>query len=299
MEQGILDFEARQYDAAKMNFETVLASDSVNAQAHYYLGRIALDNGEINTAVEQFETAVGLDDANSDYHFMLGAAYGMQIQELSFFEQGQLAPKIKAEFEKAVEADPNNIQARIGLAQYHFNAPPIVGGSIEKAEEQIEEIRRIDPRQAHLFLAQMHTAKKEYDQAETELKAAVELFPDDAEIHYQLGMLYQAREDYPAAFEALEKAVQSDPDYMGAYYQIARTAIFADDNIERGIESLKHYLKKDIPPGLPSKAHAHWRLGMLYEKAGNIEAAKSEFQTTLDMDSSIEDAKKALERLRE
>jgi tetratricopeptide (TPR) repeat protein len=297
MEQGIQDYEAHQLDAAKANFESILASDSVNAQAHYYLGRIAFDSAEIDTAVEQFEKAIGLDDMNSDYHFMLGVAYAQQIQKLSFFEQGQLAPKIKAEFEKAVEADPNNIEARIGLAQYHFNAPPIVGGSVQKAEEQVEAIRRIDPKQAHLFLAQIHTAKKEYDQAEAELKQALKVDAGDPDIHYQLGMLYQAREDYPAAFEAFENTIQSDADYMGAYYQLARTSIFSGDNIERGIECLKLYLNKDVKPGQPSHAHAHWRLGMLHEQAEDTETAKSEYRTALELDSSIEDAQKALERL--
>lgn len=297
MEKGIQDFEAHEYDAAKANFETVLAADTVNAQAYYYLGRIALEGGGIDAGVEQMEKAVKLDDTISEYHFWLGVAYAQKIQKASFFEQGQLAPRIKSEFEKAVETDPNNLQARMGLAQYYMNAPPIAGGSTEKAKEQIEAIKKIDPKQAHVFMAQVHTAKKEYDEAEAELQSAMQLDADDPDIHYQLGMLYQAKQDYPAAFRTLEKVITIDADYVGAYYQIARTAIFSGDQIERGIECLQTYLTKDVRPGQPSWAHAHWRLGMLYEKAGDTLKAKKEYQAALELDSSIKDAKDALDRL--
>jgi tetratricopeptide (TPR) repeat protein len=297
LEQGIQDFDANQYDAAKTNFETVLAGEAENTEAHYYLGRIALQNDEIDTGVELLEKAVKLDDANSQYHLWLGIAYSMKIRNASFFEQGQLAPRLKAEFEKAVDTDPENLQARMGLAQFYMNAPPIAGGSTEKAKEQIDAIKQLDPKQGHFFMAQVHMAKKEYDEAEGELQAALTLDAADPEIHYQLGMLYQTGEDFPAAFEALENAIKTDPDYMGAYYQIARTAIFAGDNLERGIDCLQFYLTKEVQPGQPSLAHAHWRLGMLHEKAGDIEAAKKEYQTALDLDSSIKDAKEALERL--
>jgi len=297
MEQGIQNYDARQFDEAKANFESIVADDAENAQAHYYLGRIALDGGDVDLGVERLDKAVQLDTTKSDYHFWLGVAYAQQIQKLSMFEQGQLAPKIKSEFEKAVEADPNNIDARIGLAQYHLNAPPIVGGSLEKADEQIEAIKKLDPKKGHLFLAQIHMAKNEFDEAEKELKDASELDANDPDIDYQLGMFYQKRENYPAAFEALENAIQKDADYAGAYYQIGRTAVFSGDHFDRGIECLQQYIKKDIPPGQPSRAHAHWRLGMLYEKAGDVEKAKQEYRTALELDPSIEDAKTALDKL--
>ena len=297
MEQGIQDFDARQFDTAKTNFETVLAGEAENAQANYYLGRIALESGEIDTGVELLEKAVKLDDANSEYHLRLGIAYSMKIQKVSFFEKGQLAPRLKSEFEKAVETDPENLQARMGLAQYYLNAPPIAGGSTEKAMEQIDAIKQLDPKQGHFFMEQIHMATKEYGKAEGELQSAMKLDAADPDIHYQLGMLHQTAEDFPAAFESLENAIKSDADYMGAYYQIARTAIFAGDNLERGIDCLQLYLTKDVQPGQPSWAHAHWRLGMLHEKAGDIEMAKKEYQAALDLDSSIKDAKEALDRL--
>ena len=224
-------------------------------------------------------------------------AYAQKIQEVSFFEKGQIAPKLKTEFEKAVEADPTNLAARQALAQFYLNAPPIAGGSEAKAMEQIDAIRALDPRHGHVFMAELYSRKKDYAAAEQELKAALELDAKDTEVHYQLGMLYQAKEDYPAAFDAFEECVRMDAKHMGALYQIARTAIFAEDNYDRGIECLTVYLASETEPGQPTWAHAHWRLGMIYEKTGDKLNAMMEYGAALELDPGLQGAKEGLERL--
>lgn len=297
VEMGIESYEAEDYAGAKTYFETALTTEPENPQAIYYLGRIALNQGEIDEAVGLLEKAVGLDDANSEYHFRLGVAYAQQIQNVSFFEKGQLAPKLKDEFEKAVETDPSNIEARMGLAQYYLNAPPMVGGGKDKAMKQIEAIKELDPRQGHLFMAQVHTRAKEYDAAEKEYKAALALDPMDLDVHYQLGIFYQTKEDYPAAFEAFEGAIAIDDAYMPALYQIGRTAAFSGENIERGVECLNAYLENEPGPGLPTWANAQWRLGMLYEKMGQTDMARKAYEAALELNPDYKEAKEALEKL--
>jgi tetratricopeptide (TPR) repeat protein len=294
---GIESYEAEDYAGAKTHFETALTTEPENAQAVYYLGRIALQQGEIDEAVELLEKAVSLDDANSEYHFRLGLAYAQKIQKVSFFEKGQLAPKLKGEFEKAVETDPSNIEARMGLAQYYLNAPPMVGGGKDKAMKQIEEIKELDPRQGHLFMAQVHMRAKEYDAAEEEYNAALALDPMDLDVHYQIGIFYQTKEDYPSAFEAFEGAVAIDAAYMPALYQIGRTAAFSGENLERGVECLNTYLQNEPGPGLPTWANAQWRLGMLYEKMGQTDMARKAYEAALKLNPDYKEAKEALEKL--
>jgi Tfp pilus assembly protein PilF len=297
MELGVTSFEAQDYETAKTHFETTLTSEPENAEAVYYLGRIALASGDVDQGVELLEKAVALDETSSPSHFWLGVAYAQKIQTVSFFEQGQLAPKLKGEFEKAVETDSTNVEARMGLAQYYLNAPPIAGGSKEKAMEQVEAIKKLDPRQGHLFMAQVYAGEKDYDAAEQEYKAALELDAKDTDVHYQMGIFYQTKEDYEAAFGAFEAAVAIDPMYMSAMYQIGRTAAFSGDNLDRGVECLKIYLDNEPGPGQPSWSHAHWRLGMLYEKMGQKEMARKEYEAALELDPENKKAKEALDKL--
>ena len=293
LEMGIQSFEAQDYETAKTTFETVLATEASNHQAIYYLGRIALQSDSLDTSIEHLEKAVSLDPVNSPYHFMLGVAYAQKVQKGAY----ELAPKILSEFEKAVELDGNNMDARMGLAQFYMNAPPFAGGSETKAKEQIEAIQKIDPVRGHLFMAQVHAAKKQYDEADASFEAAAGLDPKNPDIYYQRGMMHQSAKNYMAAFEAFEKAIAVDAKYLNGLYQIGRTAIFAETNLDRGAECLILYLKNKPASDQPSPAHAHWRLGSIYELMGKPDLAKKEYEAALKLNPDLKEAGEALEKL--
>src|SRR5258708_7333585 len=97
------------------------------------LGKKALAANDSEKAAEYFTKAIQLRPNSAAYHFHLGEAYGSQAQKASIFGQASLAGKTKDEFLKAVELDPNQLQARSALVDYYTMAPAIMGGSKEKA----------------------------------------------------------------------------------------------------------------------------------------------------------------------
>ena len=296
--RGVELFEARDYDAARAWYEAELAATPDDAEPSYFLGRIAIAQERHDDALAQLEHAVELAPDSSDYYFWLAVAYANKVNATQdFMEKGALAPKMKSAIETAVDLDPDNLAAREFLAQYLFNAPPMVGGSAEKGMEQIEEIKSRDPKRGHLFAARVYLAKKNLTQAEAEIKEAVKIAPDDSDVHYQLGRFYQDTEDYINAFAAFQKALDVDPDHMGALYQIGRTAVFSGVELDFGIECLKRYLKNEPGPNEPTHAHAHWRLGMIYEKQGDTDGARAEYEKALALDPDNEQAKEALDAL--
>jgi len=46
----------------------------------------------------------------------------------SFFSAAGLAKKVRASFERAVELDGSNVQARSDLAEFYMEAPGVMGG---------------------------------------------------------------------------------------------------------------------------------------------------------------------------
>ena len=48
----------------------------------------------------------------------------------------------------------------------------------------------------------------------------------------------------------------------------------------------------------PSYAAAHWRMGMVYEKLGNKDSAKIQYNKALQLDPGMEEAKKSLANLK-
>jgi hypothetical protein len=85
---------------------------------------------------------VQLDEHSSDYHLWLGRACGRLAERVDVFRQFLLARKMKLHLERAVELNPENLAARADLREYYEKAPAFLGGSVEKAKVQEEEIEK-------------------------------------------------------------------------------------------------------------------------------------------------------------
>src|SRR2546425_8012922 len=81
-------------------------------------GRAALQRNDVDTAANLLEKAVAQSPNNAEAHYLLGSAYGVQAQRASIFSKAGLAKKTQAEFERAVQLDPNYIDARFALVEY-------------------------------------------------------------------------------------------------------------------------------------------------------------------------------------
>ncbi len=281
--EGISHFEAKNLPEARACFEKALAEESDAPVALYYLGRISLMQKDVEDAIALLEKAVKEDETNSDYHNWLGLAYVEKLMNASFFEKGVLAGRALEHFRKAVKLDPQNVDARISLARYYITAPSIAGGSKQKAEEQIDTIMEYSQADGHFLKADIHANEKEYDLAVDELKKCIEAQPEKTECYNTLGMIYQESERYADAFEAFERVIEIDPEAVVPLYQIGKTAAVSGKNLERGIECLLSYLDRDAAPGDPGHDGAYWRLGMIYEKQGNIEKARKSYERAIEL----------------
>ena len=138
---GVTLFERGQFAAAQQFFEAFVSQHPTDPSGAYYLGRLAFESKQYDQAATLFEQAVHLVSGNAEYHHWLGRAYGRQAQQAggeAFF----LARKVKTHFEKAVELNPDNIEARFDLLEYYLQASIFVSGGLTKAREQAEEIAK-------------------------------------------------------------------------------------------------------------------------------------------------------------
>ena len=75
-----------------------------------------------------------------------------------------------------------------------------------------------------------------------------------------------------------------------------RTLIGKD--LPRAERYFKKYLSQDPEIGAATLAHAHWRLGLIYEKEGRKPEAIQEVQAAVNLKPDLDDAKKDLKRLK-
>lgn len=290
-------FEARRYAEAREAFEHGIRANPADGRAAYYLGRIALVDGNAGKAQEWLERAVKLDGRNAAYHHWLGRAYSREALRAGKLRQMKLAGRIRDEFKQAVALDPNHLEARFDLLQYYVVAPGIMGGSEGKAREQAAEIRRRNAFRGHLAYGAIAEDAKDNAAAEREYAAAVAEYPDSLIGFYTLGAFYTRRKQYDRAFDLCERLVRERQDPVAQYY-LGRIASISGEQLDRGAEALRGYLAHRPKDTDPSLASAHYRLGMIYEKQGKRDLAKQEYATTVQLDPKQSEAKDALKRLR-
>jgi tetratricopeptide (TPR) repeat protein len=260
-------------------------------------GRAAFDRQEWDKAVELFQKAITLDPKNAEHHYLLGATYGQQAQRAGMFSAAGLAKKTKAELERAVELDPNYVDARLALIDYYMIAPGFMGGSIEKAKEHAAFVRKQDDIMGRRATARIYLREKKNDLATKEYVEMVRAHPQSAKAHYFLGAFLLSEKNYAGALHELELAVKLDAAFMPSYYRLGQHAATSQSNYARGEEALKKYLAYKPKDNEPALEWAWYWLGMVYEKQGKKAEARSSYLNAQKLAPKAKDISEALKRV--
>lgn len=254
---------------------------------------------QFGAAVPLLEKCIAAEPGNSKFHQWLGRALGLQAAQAGIVSGALSVRKVKAEFEKAIELDPLNLEARQDLAIMYRAAPGFLGGSNAKAAEQVAFIRRHDPALASQLDGDFLFADKKYDAALTAYQESAKLHPR-AMIYVRISLAQQNRKDWTQAFAALDRALALEADFPFALYQIGRTAALSGQQLDRGEKCLRTYIALPVREDLenPSVASAHFRLGTILEKKGDAGGALNEYRAALALDPKHKLAREALAKLK-
>ena len=287
-------YEQGQYaEATKL-----VASLKNDFDAQLLLGKIALAQDDAEAAEKFFTHAVELKPNNANAHLWRGNAFGTEAQSASLFRQASLAGKTKDEFEKAVQLDPNLLDARFGLIDYFTMAPAIMGGSHEKAEQQASEIRKRDAYQGHRAYARIYSRDKNLDLARKEWLDAVKEQPQSAKPHLALATFYTFNDkNYAGAWSEIETALRVEPAMMQIQFRIGQVAAMSGQNFARGEEALKKYLTTKPTGNDPDLASTHYYLGMIYEKQGKKAEARQSYAAALKLNPKSKQINEAMKRV--
>jgi tetratricopeptide (TPR) repeat protein len=292
---GVQLFESGDWAGAKAEFSVAVRRNDRDARAYYYLGRLAMIEDELEAAAEHFERATRLEPNVSDYHLWYGNATYQQVPRVSKLKQPFLARRVKSEFERAVELDARNIDARDVLVDFYSMAPGIMGGSADKAREQAQAIARIDAMRGHLAFARLAVSAKDTPAVEREMNAAIAATPDSLRGYSALANWYAEQKKWPQAFATLDPYIKQHPDDPYGPYGIGRLAALSGQQLERGEQGIRAFLAK--PPkdaGRLVLSLAYVRLGQVLEHQGKRAEARSAIEQAVKIDPRNDYAKKAL-----
>jgi tetratricopeptide (TPR) repeat protein len=291
-------FEQRRFDEARAAFEAQLAKNKNDANALYYMGRIADAQDKSGQAVDWFEKAVKRDESNALYHFWLGSALGDEAQNANKIRQPFLARRVKGAFERAVQLDPKMIQPREGLVDFYSIAPGIMGGSMDAAKAQAAEMVQLNAYRGHLAFARIALRQKDVAGEEAAYKAAIAAAPDTTGAQYNLAAFYRRHSRWDDAFATYERLMQAHPDEVIARAAWGFTAAQSGTNLERGEREIRYFFE-NLPTDVPTQtvAAAHFRLGQIYERTARRDSAKARYAEAVKLNPRNQDAKKALDAL--
>ena len=287
-------FQAGRLDDARAAFQARLAANRNDADAMYYLGRIAAAQEKPGEAASWFEKAIDRDGRKAEYHYWLGSALGEQASTASKLKQPFLARRIKASFERAVQLDSMMVGPRLGLVDFYSIAPGVMGGSMEKAREQADALLRLNPMRGHLAYARLANRAKDVAGEERALRDAVDAAPDSLAAHLNLGAFYRRHGRWEPAFATYDRLIAAIPSEPVGHALWGITAGQSGTNLERGERELDLYLASAPANASPITLSAvHFRLGQIYERTGRVEPAKRAYDEAVRLNARNAEARQA------
>lgn len=255
---------------------------------------------QFGSAVPLLERCVAAEPSSSKFHQWLGRALGLQAAENGIISSVTSISKVKAELEKAIALDGMNLQARNDLALFYRAVPGFLGGSNAKAAEQVAFIRRHDPALASQIDGDFLAGDKKYDAALAAYQESLRLNSANPMIYVRISLVHQQKKDWEKAFNALDRGLAIDANHPLLLYQVGRTAVLSGQQLDRAEKCLRTYLAMPVRADLenPSLAAAHFRLGGVLEKKGNLTGARAEYETALRLDPKQKEAREALAKLK-
>jgi len=242
----------RQTEYARV-IDMLQGLDRKDAAGYALLGKAQYLQGHHKEAVANLERAVAEDGHNSDYYDWLGKAYGRSAETSSFMSAMGLAKKTVRAFERAVEVGPSNLEALSDLFEYYLQAPGIVGGGVDKAENIAKRISSLDEAEGHWARARLAEKRKDWAAAEREFRAAWDTAPNEVGRALDVAQFLSSRGRYAeseAIFRAVEEKYPNSPKIV-----FARAAAYVNSkrNPDKAHALLDKYLAMQTTPDDPPR----------------------------------------------
>jgi Flp pilus assembly protein TadD len=212
--------------------------------------------GEFKNATEVLDKAALADPRSSKIQHWLGKAYGRRAETSSFLTAPRFASRCRHHFEKAVELDPNNVEAMNDLLEYYLEAPGILGGGLDKAQVLAEKIGGKDAAEKHYALARLAEKRKEFNTAEQHLRRASELAPQQVGRVIDLARFLAKQGKVSESDAAFQRAAKLAPNHPKVLFSQAQAYVESKRNLDQARRLLETYLKSELTPDDPPKEEA-------------------------------------------
>ena len=240
---------AGHVDEAIQILQQQISRSATDAEAHNLLCRAYFMMEEWDRGIAACERAKNLDPQKSLYELWLGRIYGEKADRAGFLSAAGLAKKVRTSFERAVDLDAKSSEARTDLAEFYVEAPAIVGGGLEKARAQAEELLPLNPGMAHWVLARIAGKQKDAALAEREYRAAIVASHSGTRAWLDLAIFLQHGKRLDEMEHAVQTLERSPVDRRESLMDAASVLLKAGRDYPLALRLLHRYLEAPVEEG--------------------------------------------------
>jgi tetratricopeptide (TPR) repeat protein len=283
-------------DQAVQTLQEQISHAPKDAESYNLLCRAYFMTEDWDLGISACEQAVNLSPQTSSYYLWLGRLYGEKADRSGWLSAAGLAKKARAAFERAVQLDPNNVEARVDLGEFYAEAPPIIGGGKDKARQQAEALMSLNPAMGHWVLARIAEKDKDPAAAEREYRAEIEAGHSGVRGWVDLANFYLYAHRYDEMEQALAHTETAPIDHPESLMNAAGLLLRAKREYPLATRLLRRYLaSRTCEEGPVFKAHVI--LGELLQKQGDRQGAAQEFRAALALFQNYSRAKEDLKQV--
>ena len=293
------------------SLDKLLADDPDNHKLLFQRGQVYYNNEGYQEAVEDATKAINIDSSKIEYHYLLADAH---------FENFKSKKAVKA-LEDCLEIFPNSTRTQLKLSEYY-----LILKQYEKSIQLAGTLLEREPTNADAFflMGMNYRAKDDLARAKNSFQATIENDPEQIDAWLILAELYEQDEN-PIALDYFNGALSADPNNTLAkhskafYLQNHGDIPGAQKLYDEIILSDRKYVQAPINSGLiylessnfekartlfnivienyPQNPLGHYYRGLANQGLGFEDAAKEDFQNSINIDPTNQRVRGALERI--
>ena len=251
-----------------------------------------------DTALEKAQAQVDSNQNSAEAYYWLGAANGRLAQTSSIFSKLGYAKAVRSAFQRAAELDPKQIEARMGLIQFHLQAPGLAGGDEDLVPALVQQISAIDVGAGFRAQAIVKQIGDDPAGALALYRKALAYNPADVDALSTIVGLLSTEKKIADAETLVMAALAKEPSNLKIQYQKAKCAALGGTDPAGGLTIVDAILAaKPAIEGL-SIAGAHWRRGQILARLGRKAEAIQALERSQALDNSIKEVKTELALMR-
>jgi tetratricopeptide (TPR) repeat protein len=253
---------------------------------------------KFDEALKQAEAQVASNSNSAEAFYWLGAVNGRLAQTSGIFSKLGYAKAVRKAFDRAAELDPKQIEARMGLIQFHLQAPGLAGGDEDLVPALVQQISAIDVGAGYRAQALVKQVADDQAGAEVLYRKALTHNPADVDALTTMVSLLTTAKKVADAEVLVNAALAKEPNNQKIQYQKAKCAALGGNDPAAGLAIVDSILTANPPVEGISLPGAHWRRGQLLERLGRKDEAIKAMERSISLDSNIKEVKADLARLR-